>query len=224
MVLALGATAGAGSPPSLDGCLSASRTTRLVRFAAGRERLAAAVVGSGPVGVVLANQTDNSVCEWLPLPSYLADHGMQVLAFDYGNGDDSAEVHAAARYLRAHGGRRLVLIGASIGGAVVIDAGVHLHPQPSAVVSLSAVPEVTSYPFPADAQRLRSPIFQIGASDDPLTQYGKDTRLLYRASPSPGKRLLLVPGSAHGVDFVSSNGTTTIRNAILRFIRTHTRT
>jgi hypothetical protein len=61
----------------------------LVRFHADHERLRAAVIGSGSIGAVLANQTDNSVCQWLPLPSYLAAHGMRVLAFDYGSGDDS---------------------------------------------------------------------------------------------------------------------------------------
>jgi hypothetical protein len=85
-----------------------------------------------------------------------------------------------------------VLIGASIGGAVVIDAGVHLHPQPAAVISLSAVPEVTNYPFPADAKHLASPIFQISSTEDPLTNDGKDTRTLFRASPSPSKRRLQI--------------------------------
>jgi pimeloyl-ACP methyl ester carboxylesterase len=183
--------------------------------------LDATVVGGGQVGVVLANQTDNVDCMWSPLPQYLAAHGYRVLAFDYGNGDQSAEVQAAARYLRDQGARRLVLMGASIGGAVVIDAAIHLHPAPAAVVCLSAVPEVTSYPFPSDARRLQSPVFQIGGTEDPVTQEGKDTRALYRASRSPGKRLLLVPGVTHGVDFIGAGGGTRIRRAILAFIQTH---
>jgi pimeloyl-ACP methyl ester carboxylesterase len=207
---------------SINGCLHAGDTTRLIRFKAPGGPLRAAVVGTGSTGVVLANQTDNYLCYWLPLPAYLAAHGMSVLAFDYGNGDYSAEVQAAARQLRAHGARPLVLVGASIGGAVVIDAGAHLRPQPDAVVSLSAVPEATSYPFPADARRLRSPIFHIGGRGDPETQFGIDTRDLYRASPSPAKRLLLIHGSAHGVDFVGAEAGDTVRRAILAFIREHT--
>lgn len=207
---------------SIDGCLHAGGTTRIIRFAAPGERLRAAVVGDGPTGVVLANQTDNSVCQWLPLPSYLAADGMSVLAFDYGNGDYSEEVQAAARQLRAHGARHLVLIGASIGGAVVIDAGARLQPQPDAVVSLSAVPEVTSYPFPADARRLRSPILQVGGTADGEIQDGKDTRDLYRASPSSAKRLLLIHGFAHGVDFVGAGAGDRVRRTILDFIRAHT--
>jgi hypothetical protein len=214
-------TTQAPSGPSLNGCLYANRHTRLVRFHAPRKKLRAAVIGSGPIGVVLANQTDNTVCEWLPFPSSLAAHGMRVLAFDYGNGDESAEVQGAAHFLRAHGAWRLVLIGASIGGAVVIDAGVHLRPAPAAVISLSAVPEATTYPFPADAKRLRSPIFQIGGTEDPLTQTGADTRMLFRASPSPAKRLLLIPGAAHGTDFVGPSGMARVRQAILAFIRAH---
>ena len=214
-------TAQTPSGPSLNGCLYANRHARLVRFRAPGETLRAAVIGGGPIGVVLANQTDNTVCEWLPFPSLLAAHGMRVLAFDYGNGDESAEVQAAGHFLRVHGARRLVLIGASIGGAVVIDAGVHLRPAPAAVISLSAVPEATTYAFPADAKRLRSPVFQIGGTEDPLTQTGADTRMLFRASPSRAKRLLLIPGAAHGTDFVGPSGMASVREAILAFIRAH---
>jgi pimeloyl-ACP methyl ester carboxylesterase len=194
----------------------------MVHIHAGRERLQAAVIGRAPVGVVLANQTDNTVCQWVPFPFYLANHRMRVLVFDYGNGDPSREVQAAARLLRSQGVKRLVLIGASIGGAVVIDAGLHLHPPPAAVVSLSAVPEATLYPFPADARRLRSPILQIGSTEDQLTTFGKDTRALYRASPSAAKRLLLIPGAAHGVDLVNIGTGDRVRGPILSFIRAHT--
>ncbi len=135
------------SGPSIDGCIYANRNTHLVHFHAPAERLTAAVLGAGPTGVVLADQVDNSVCDWLPLPSALAARGLRVLVFDYGNGDDSLEVQSAARFLRGQGVSRVVLMGASVGGAVVIDAGVHLHSAPAAVISLSAVPEATNYPF-----------------------------------------------------------------------------
>jgi pimeloyl-ACP methyl ester carboxylesterase len=195
-----------------------------VRFRAGRARLRGALVGTGPTGVVLANQTDNQACDWLPFPAYLAAHGMRVLAFDYDytTSDPSTEVQAAARFLRARGTRYLVLIGASLGGAVVIDAGVHLHPQPAAVVSLSAVPQATTYSFPADARRLRSPIFQIGATEDQFTLLGKTTRALFHESPSSGKRLLLVRGVQHGVDFVDAAAGNRVRAEIVAFIRAHT--
>jgi pimeloyl-ACP methyl ester carboxylesterase len=172
--------------------------------------------------VVLANQSDNNACQWLPFPAYLTARGMRVLAFDYGGGDPSKEVQAAALFLESHGVRHLVLIGASIGGAVVIDAGLHLQSQPAAVVSLSAVPEATLYPFPADARRLRSPIFQIGATEDQLTQPGQVTRSLYRDSPSRAKRLLMIPGTEHGVDFVDAAAGDRVRAAIVAFIRAHT--
>lgn len=209
--------------PSIGGCNYAVPHAHLVRFRASREQLRAAVSGRGPIGVVLANQTDNNACQWLPFPGFLAAHGMRVLAFDYyGGGDASAEVQAAARFLRERGVRRLVLIGASMGGAVVIDAGLRLRPEPTAVVSLSAVPEATLYPFPADARRLRSPIFQIGATEDQLIQYGQTTRSLFQASPSSAKRLLLIPSAEHGVDFVDATAGNRVRDAILAFIKAHT--
>jgi hypothetical protein len=215
-------TATTPTSPSVDCLRAVDRKTRFVRFGAQGERLRAGVVGGGSVGVVLANQSDNTVCQWIPFPAYLAAHGMRVLAFNYGHGDASAEVQAAARFLRAQGVSHIVLIGASIGGAIVIDAGVHLPTTPAAVVSLSAVPEATTYPFPADARRLKSATFQIGATEDQLTQFGKDTRTLFHASPSPAKRLMLISGAAHGVDFVNAGAGNRVRGAILAFIRSHT--
>lgn len=210
--------------PSLGGCNYAVPHARLVRFRAPGERLQGAMAGTGATGVVLVNQSDNNACGWLPFPAYVAAHRLRVLAFDYGSGNTSAsaEVQAAARFLRTRGVRRLVLIGASLGGAVVIDAGLHLRPEPAAVVSLSAVPEATLYPFPADARRLRSPIFQIGATEDQLIQSGQVTRSLYQDSPSPAKRLLLIHSAQHGVDFVDATAGDRVRDAILTFVRAHT--
>ncbi len=197
-------------------------TARRVLFHVSGERLRGVMVGSGPIGVVLANESTNYTCQWWPLPRYLARRGYRVLAFDYVNGDKSREVQAAARYLRSQGAHQLVLIGASIGGAIAIDAAIHLRQAPAAVVSLSAVPEATRYPFPRDARLLQAPIFQIGSTQDPHTRDAKDTRALYRASPSPMKRLLLIPGTTHGVHLVNSDAGDAIREAMVVFIRAHT--
>jgi pimeloyl-ACP methyl ester carboxylesterase len=207
----------------LGDCLSSIPHAHIVRFRSPGERLRAAVAGSGSIGVVLANQSENSVCAWLPFPSYLAAHGMRVLAFTYGNGDESAEVQAAARFLRVHGAHRLALVGASIGGAVVIDAAVHMHPAPAAVIGLSAVPDATPYRFPADARRLTSPNLQVSGTSDYYTQNSRVTRDLNRESPSPAKKLLVLPGSDHGTDFVGATGIKTVRRVVLAFILSHAR-
>jgi dienelactone hydrolase len=44
------------------------------------------------------------------------------LVFDYAQADREDEVLAAARWLRAHGAGRVVLVGASIGGRAVVTA------------------------------------------------------------------------------------------------------
>src|SRR5947199_6068460 len=62
-------TASVPMGPSIGGCNYAVPHARLVRFRARSEQLRAAVAGTGATGVILANQTDNNACEWLPFPA-----------------------------------------------------------------------------------------------------------------------------------------------------------
>src|SRR5207248_4785230 len=53
------------SPAALDGCVRGGAATAIVKVRAGGERFAAAVLGRGPTGVVLANESDLDLCAWL---------------------------------------------------------------------------------------------------------------------------------------------------------------
>jgi hypothetical protein len=44
--------------PALDGCVSSGASTELVKVRAGGERFQAAILGRGPTGIVLANESD----------------------------------------------------------------------------------------------------------------------------------------------------------------------
>jgi hypothetical protein len=64
----------------------------------------AAVLGTGPVGVVLSNQSDQNLCGWLPFANTLAARGFRVLVYDYGTAADpaasSASAHCSPRTIR----------------------------------------------------------------------------------------------------------------------------
>ena len=106
------------------------------------------VVGSGPTVAVLLHQTDgNGLCGWWPYAERLARDGVRSLLFDLcGYGDAScpdeafaddpvAQVAAAVGWARSHGARRVVLVGASMGGAIALGAAPAVSAD--AVVDLS---------------------------------------------------------------------------------------
>src|SRR5512133_2932729 len=68
---------------SLDDCVGAGQA-RLVAMPHGP----AAVLGHGPAGVVLSNQSDRNLCGWLPFGRVLAARGFQALLYDYGIAGD----------------------------------------------------------------------------------------------------------------------------------------
>jgi dienelactone hydrolase len=102
-------------------------------------RLNVAVLGDGAPGVVLANQSGNDPCAWVPLARELAGKGMRALVFEYDdNSRADREVLAAARALRAAGVRHVAAIGASLGGRAVVQAAARDRGALTAAVSLSA--------------------------------------------------------------------------------------
>jgi pimeloyl-ACP methyl ester carboxylesterase len=181
-----------------------------VRFAG----LSGVLYGSGLDGVVLANQSDRGREAWTAFARYLAGGGLRVLAFDYGDRLPEDEVAAAARELHRRGVRHIVLVGASKGAKASVVAGVEPPPGVVAVVALSAERYAQRRDVLPWARRLRLSALFVTAREDPLS--AEDTPLLERAAPSAAKRLLIVPGAAHGVKLSASAA---VRKAVLRFVR-----
>jgi hypothetical protein len=174
------------------------------------------VYGAGNDGVVLASQSDRGREAWAPFARYLAAHGLRVLAFDYyGENFPEEEVAAAAGELRRVGARQIVLVGASKGARAAIMAGAEAPGGVVGIVALSA--ERYAQPHRdvlPSARRLALPALFVTARNDPFSAY--DTPLLERAATATQKRLLVVPGDAHGIDLTSR---TAVRAAILAFLR-----
>jgi pimeloyl-ACP methyl ester carboxylesterase len=77
------ATAGPPPQPSVR-CGSPSERARTLRFrASDGASLDGAIVGGGPVGVVLLHEYPGPMCGWWPYAAYLSHHGMQALLFDF---------------------------------------------------------------------------------------------------------------------------------------------
>ena len=133
------------------------------------------------------------------------------------------EVLAAARWLRTHGARRVVLVGASIGGRAVVTAAVRARPgEVDAVVSLSGERILGAQrDLLADARRLRVPTLWVSAANDGYTNFATETRQLYRGARGHARpdRLLVVGGDDHGIDLLTGSQARRVVPAVTAFIR-----
>jgi len=172
-------------------------------------RLAGIERGRGAVGVVLAHMLGSSQSAWSPLDSELADEGFHVLTFDFrghglSGGDRNPsraglDLAAAVAKLRSLGAKRVLVVGASMGGtaAISVAAGSDL----AGVVTISAPSQIGTLNAGAAVRKLAEPaLFIVGAGDD--DRYTSAARAFYAAAREP-KRLAVIAGSpAHGTDLL----------------------
>jgi pimeloyl-ACP methyl ester carboxylesterase len=195
----------------LYGCIDPGTAKPLTIPSAGA-KLDAAVFGAGPVGLVLAHESDGSLCNWASLAPEFADEGYRVLIFDFGEPATVAQdMKAAAKKMRELGAKTIVLGGASLGGTVALMTAAR-EPNIAGAFSLSA-PAVygNAEGLPA-VRRFRAPVLFVAAEED--GNFAEDARRLYRASQSPRRRLLIVPGSEHGTALYGGPGAEDVRNAV----------
>jgi pimeloyl-ACP methyl ester carboxylesterase len=230
-----GATGGAraSSPPVGAFCLTKAEEAHAVRFPSGsRATIAGILLGHGPVGIVFVHQSPGDVCDWMFYARRLAAKGYVVLPIDLNGFAASTpaptspvsphwdrDVAAAAGFLRQRGVRKVVLVGASLGGAVVVGAAAQITPAISAVIDLSGPTETSGIDAVAAARRLRVPALYLASADD---EFAVSVRRTYAATPVRLRRLLVVGGAGHGVGLLKPDlqpHAAQIRSVIERFIR-----
>lgn len=169
------------------------------------------MLGEGPVGVVLAHQAGEDLCQWKPYAQALSGQGYRVLAFTF-SVDLEQEVVSAAKLLRARGSTDVVLIGASMGGTAALAASALITPPVAAVVSLSAPRAYSGTDaMPAVSTATVPVLFVAGADDQP---FADDAREMHAASKAPGRRLTILETSAHGVDLMDAATTAAVETFI----------
>jgi len=232
-------TTAAGPPTTLEqigaSCLEAGERSRTLRFrAANGAELAGVVLGSGPVGVVLAHQINSDLCQWLPYGRVLARRGYRVLAFDFegfgasgpspGSGEPPLDqnVAAAAKVLRDQGASKVVLMGGSLGGTAVVTAAAEVQPPVAGVICLSGPSAFYAMDAVRAASRLTVPVlFLVGAQD---RGFPESAREMYAAAKVRDRKLAVVPDPYHGVELLAPDDPATRRNRDLveRFLADHT--
>lgn len=189
-------------PAAVTVCASAGSGWRMLAGSG----VDAAAIGRGPA-VVFLNDSGNSPCDWMPLARRLAGAGYTAAVFVYADVAASAEDASRRATLdvarAAAAGGRYVLVGASLGGRLVIEAAATRPPGLAGIVSLSGERTVEDYPdILAAGHRVRVPALYIGAREDPLTDGVRQPRQLHAAM---GGQLVQVPGFSHGTELLTTD-------------------
>ena len=231
LLVAASALAGSASSAPEHACVSANELwfraadgTRLVGHRFGGKRPGARTA------VVLAHQSSGDLCEWAPYARRLAARGFFVFPFDLrGHGFSKGrptygrlglDVVAAVRAVRSLGARRVVVVGASLGGIAGIVGTASARPPVAGLVAVSAPAEIAGRlnALPS-AGRLRVPTLYLAAAEDQNAPYDfpADAERLFEATGTAEKRVEVVPGSLHGVALVA--GSARARALLESFLR-----
>ncbi|MBB5868240.1 esterase/lipase [Allocatelliglobosispora scoriae] len=193
-------------------------------------------LGSGTTGVVLVHEETGDVCEWLPFGVELMAKGYRVLAFDSvgnstgvstgSNKDLVRQVSSAAAFLRSEGAKRIVLIGASVGGTAVLAAGPVLTPAPAAVVAISPPGTFEGMDALAGAAKLTVPTLIIAAERDRIIfpDTPDTAKAAYEAVRSKAKKLIMLDSLERGHNLVTPGiGTEPVRTDVFAWLTANAR-
>jgi pimeloyl-ACP methyl ester carboxylesterase len=204
-------------------------------FQAGRAR---------PISYRSAVPRGGLYCDWLRTPRFADDlvrSGFQLLLFDYRGtgGSDSPrgaahdrydlDVTAAVNEARRRGVHEVVLVGASLGGIIVIATAPDLDPEPKAIITLSASGFAGTnsgrgygnLDAATAVARLDVPLLLVTAEGD--REAVVDARALVAAATTETKELEILPGSSHATSLLTDEPTAAeVRTRLIDFMKKHT--
>lgn len=167
-------------------------------------------VGNGTTTAVFLHQTDgDGLCGFWPYAVWIeSEYGIRSLLLDFcgygesrcGRGHFShdlvAQTDLAVQWVRQHGGRRVTLVGASMGGTVAAVASTRIHPPVDGLVDLSGPLEYGDLDLVAAVPKIRSPALFSAAPNDPVVSI-PDLRAALRRTPA-ARQLFIKAPSGHG--------------------------
>lgn len=167
-------------------------------------------VGAGPTTAVFLHETGEAgLCGFWPYAVWLhSNYGIRSLLLDfcgYGNSrcgrgrfsdDQVAQTDLAVQWLRRHGGHRVTLVGASMGGTVAAVASSRIEPTVDAVVDLSGPLQWGNLDLVAAAPMIRSPALFAAAPNDPVVSI-KKLQASLRRTATQQQQFIKAP-SGHG--------------------------
>ena len=202
-------------PPSLeDACSSTDGVeARSMWFpASDGVRLYGIESGTGATAVVLAHEGGADLCGWLSYMETLDPAEIRAFAFDfrgYGNSDVpehsnlalGRDLAGAVARVRADGAKHVFLMGASMGGAAVVQNSADIRVD--GLISLSGTRLWSGYGIndPSDVRGLSAPFLYVGSRQDTRAPLD-EARSIFDSVGSRDKQIVLYPGGAHGTTLV----------------------
>jgi len=181
--------------------------------------------GSGSNWVILAHMFPADQTSWFSFADSLGASGWTALTFDFrGYGSSAGErdisridrdLAGAVHYARRSGARRIVIIGASMGGTAALK--VSASEPVDGVVALSPPVAFLGLTSEEALPSVRAPKFFL-VSKDEMNVSVESVRRQYKAAPEP-KRMEVVPGAAHGSRMLEGKAGKSIQGEIIGFVR-----
>jgi dienelactone hydrolase len=165
-------------------------------------------LGAGDTVAVLLHQTDgDGMCGFLFYAAYLAEHGVRVVLMDfcdYGQSDCgdaqtelTAQVQAVTDAVRDQGAKRVVLVGASLGGSVAVSAA--KRTKADAIVDLSGPADFGKLSIADNARSITMPA--LFAFSDTDRSDLEEVRQNLKRMPAKTKIFLSYP-AGHGYELL----------------------
>jgi uncharacterized protein len=167
-------------------------------------RLAALLYGrGGTTAIVCSHMWPSSKADWSIAAPWLAARGFMVLAYDFrGLGESEGQpdffkldkdLTAAIAFVQSLGAKKIVLLGASGGGAITLKVAAKI--KVAAVITIS--PDYfASAPTTQDVMAITAPKLFVSSQND---AYINETMQIFKDAKQP-KELHLYPGSVHGAN------------------------
>jgi len=186
-------------------------------------------VAKGETAVVLAHMGIADQKSWQPFAGHVAGRGFTAITFDFrcyglsecgklGKSESlhTQDIRAAIRFLRERGLKRIVCIGASMGGTACMNAALD-EELAGIVVIASTAPLYMGKQYPQDLVNPTMPKLFIVADKDRYAQVVPATSSLYDKSPEP-KKLKIFPGTVHGTELFDTESGVEFRDLLTHFM------
>lgn len=212
----------APSPTASVPCDTAGMQATTIVDAAGRRRLEAAVTGSGSTTVVFVHESGSTgMCGFADFAAWVARsrHARALLVEQCGYGGsrcpDMSEAgstwigatRVAIAWARAHGARRVVVVGASYGGTVALAVGSGT-PRVDAVADLSGERSIGGLDAVRLARSVRVPLVLGVAPGDRYVSVEEMRAVAAAAAPTHPRLLVSDLQGAHGWELLADSPTT----------------